>query len=52
MAKYFDPAKFPKAETISRHLLPTFTSWAEEGKGMQTESTGSVSLIQSYIPPQ
>jgi hypothetical protein len=50
LAKYFDPAKLPKAETISRHLLPVFISWAEADKGMQMESTGSLSLIQTYIP--
>lgn len=50
VAKYLDPAKLPKAETISRHLLPMMVSWSEAEQGMQMECAGSVSLIQSYIP--
>jgi hypothetical protein len=50
LAKYIDPAKLPKAETISRHLLPMVISWADAEGGTQMDSTGSVSLIQSYFP--
>jgi hypothetical protein len=50
LAKYIDPAKLPKAETISRHLLPMVISWSDAENGTQMDSTGSVSLIQSYFP--
>ena len=50
VAKYLDPSKLPKAETISRHLLPMVISWADAENGTQMDCTGSVSLIQAYIP--
>jgi hypothetical protein len=49
-AKYFDATKLPKAETISRHLAPMTVSWGYAEGGMQTDCTGTVSLIQSYVP--
>ena len=50
VAKYLDPGKLPKAETISRHLLPMVISWADAENGMQMDCSGSISLFQAYIP--
>ena len=50
VAKYLDPSKLPKAETISRHLSPMLISWAEAEGGTQMDSIGPVSLIQAYVP--
>jgi hypothetical protein len=50
VAKYFDPSKLPKAETISRHLLPLMLGWGETEGGMQMDCSGSLSFVQSYIP--
>ena len=50
VAKYLDPSKLPKAESISRHLLPMVISWAEAENGTQMDCTGSVSLVQAYVP--
>lgn len=49
-AKFFDPAKLPKAETISRHLEPIMVSYTFAEGGTQMDCSGSVSLVQSYIP--
>ncbi|MEQ1851441.1 MAG: hypothetical protein ABMA01_07595 [Chthoniobacteraceae bacterium] len=49
-AKFFDPAKLPKAETISRHLAPMMVSYSLAEGGTQMDCSGSVSLVQSYIP--
>jgi hypothetical protein len=49
-SKYLDPAKFPKAETFSRHLLPMMISWSDAESGMQMECSGSLSFFQSYVP--
>jgi hypothetical protein len=50
MAKYFDPSKLPKAETISRHLLPLMIGWGETEGGMQMDSSGSMSFVGAYMP--
>jgi len=50
VAKYFDPAKLPKAETISRHLLPLMVGWGETEGGMQMDCSGSLSFVQAYVP--
>ena len=50
VAKYFDPSKLPKTETISRHLSPMLISWAEAENGTQMDCAGPVSLIQAYVP--
>ena len=49
-AKYFDPTKLPKAETISRHLLPMMIGSGVTDGGMVLDCTGSLSFIQSYVP--
>ncbi len=49
-AKYFDASKLPKAETVSRHLLPLMIAWGETEGGMQMDCTGSLSFIQAYMP--
>jgi hypothetical protein len=50
VAKYFDASKLPKAETISRHLLPIMIGWGETEGGMQMDCSGSLSFVQAYIP--
>jgi len=50
VSKYLDSAKLPKAETISRHLLPMMISWSEADSGMQMDCSGSLSFFQSYVP--
>jgi hypothetical protein len=50
VAKYFDPAKLPKVETVSRHLLPLMIGWGETEGGIQMDCTGSLSFVQAYMP--
>ncbi len=50
VAKYFDGAKLPKAETISRHLLPLALTYGPAEQGFVAEGAGSLSLIQTYVP--
>lgn len=50
VAKYFDGAKLPKAETISRHLLPLALTYGPAEQGYVAEGAGSLSLIQTYVP--
>ena len=50
VAKYFDGAKLPKAETISRHLLPLAFSYGAAEQGYVLDGAGSLSLIEAYVP--
>jgi hypothetical protein len=50
VAQYLDPAKLPKAETVSRHLLPLMIGWGETDGGMQMDCAGSLSFVQAYMP--
>jgi hypothetical protein len=52
--QYFDSAKLPEAGTISKHLSPMIVSSGSNDRGWIIESTGSVSIISTYmlvLPP-
>jgi hypothetical protein len=47
--KYFDAAKIPPPETISKHLAPMIVSYGAENGGWVLEGTGSIGLISTYM---
>jgi hypothetical protein len=50
-AKYLDPGKLPKAETISKHLQPTVVAYGDAPQGFIIEGAGTVSLYGALLPP-
>jgi hypothetical protein len=50
MGKYFDAAKIPKAETISKHLRPLIFTYAETPEGYVMDCTGTVSYFSTLMP--
>lgn len=49
-AKYLDAAKIPKAETISKHLLPLAVSLSNAPQSLVVDSAGSVPLFGPILP--
>jgi len=50
VAKYIDPSKFPKAETITKHLLPSVISYGDAPEGFVVDAAGSISMYGTMLP--
>jgi hypothetical protein len=50
MAKYFDVAKMPRAETISKHLQPIVIVYGEAPEGFMIDSSGTLSVYPVVVP--
>jgi hypothetical protein len=50
VSKYIDPAKFPKAETFSKHLSPMTVVISNAPDGLIIESNGPVAIEPFFLP--
>jgi hypothetical protein len=50
MSKYVDPGKFPKTETISKHLTPMTVVYADAPDGFVIEANGPAPLETVVLP--
>jgi hypothetical protein len=50
MAKYFDPMKFPRAATISKHLRPIVATYSPAPQGLILDCSGSLSMGVTFMP--
>jgi hypothetical protein len=50
MAKYFDVAKMPRAETISKHLQPIVIVYGDAPEGFMIDSSGTLSVYPLVVP--